>query len=219
MNRRFFILLLWFFVFNLGDIPASIAQTGLSPSPFVLKLIAQVKTVKKPEPDHNVALTPEEYEHKLQATRQINRMLNIQFISKYALLHYWEKLDDADRNRFISVFTELLSKVAYPNAGKFLEDLEITVRREKIIKQKAMVFTSVVHKEEGRIDIDFKLRRASGSWEIVDVYLDGVSLARNLRTQCLKIIRDHSFQELIARMTKKIEEKDTAHLKEVTGKD
>ncbi len=83
-----------------------------------------------------------------------------------------------------------------------------------------MVYTTVIHKEEGRIDIDFKLMQVKDKdvWMVIDVYLDGVSLARNLRTQCLKIIRDHSFEELIVRMTKKIEERETAHLKEVTGR-
>ncbi len=82
-----------------------------------------------------------------------------------------------------------------------------------------MVYTSVIHEEEGRIDIDFKLLSASTSWVTVDVYLDGVSLVRNLRTQCLKIIRDYSFDELLSRMQKKIDERDTANLKEVTGRE
>ena len=81
-----------------------------------------------------------------------------------------------------------------------------------------MVYTTVIHKEEGRIDIDFKLMRVHDGWTVIDVYLDDVSLARNLRTQSLKIIRDHSFEELISRMTKKIKERDAAHLKEVTGR-
>jgi phospholipid transport system substrate-binding protein len=201
-----------------GD-SAKAAQAGPAVSPFVINLIETVKQVKKHDPDKNRVLTEQERARNQELAGQINRMLDIDFISTYALLSYWEKLEDQDRKRFISVFTELMSKVAYPNAGKFLEDLQVTVRKEKVIGQKAMVYTSVVHRDEGRIDIDFKLQQASSSWEVVDVYLDGVSLARNLRTQCLKIIRDHSFQELIDRMKKKIEERDTAQLKEVTGRE
>jgi phospholipid transport system substrate-binding protein len=69
------------------------------------------------------------------------------------------------------------------------------------------------------VDIDFKLRQAGDSWVVEDVLLDGVSLARNLRTQCQKIIRENSFQELLSRMRKKIREGDKEDLKDVTGRD
>jgi hypothetical protein len=54
---------------------------------------------------------------------------------------------------------------------------------------------------------------------VEDVMLDGVSLARNLRTQCQKIIRENSFQELVARMRKKIVERNADDLKEVSGRE
>ena len=71
---------------------------------------------------------------------------------------------------------------------------------------------------EGRIDIDFKLIPVEEKWLLRDVYLDGVSLVRNLRTQCLKIIRENSYEELLNRMKKKIREADTATVSEVTGR-
>jgi len=198
--------------------PALASGAPAEPSGSVLHLIETVKRVKKSDPDKQVLLTPEEVRRNADLTGRINRMLDIPFISEYALLDRWNALDPKGRALFVDIFGELLAEVAYPNAGKFLQDLEVSVRKEKVIGQKAMVYTSVIHKEEGRIDIDFKLARSSDAWSVVDVYLDGVSLARNLRTQCLKIIREHSFEELILRMRKKIAEKDTAQLKEVTGK-
>ena len=197
---------------------AGAGQPRVSPAQFVITLLDAVKKVKKADPENNIFLSPEEKKQNEALARVINPMVNIRNISIYALMHHWNGLGDQERTFFVSVLTELLTDVAYPSAGKFLQDLEVAVRKEKVIKTKAMVYTSVVHKEEGRIDIDFKLHRSQTSWEVADVYLDGVSLARNLRTQCLKIIRDHSFKELVARMRKKIEEKNTAQLEEVTGR-
>jgi phospholipid transport system substrate-binding protein len=188
------------------------------PKDMVQVLLSKVKAMRKAAPDENIFLTPEQVQRNEALAVEINRMLDIDYIGAYALLDYWKKLNEKDQGRFLSTFTELLSKVAYPNAGKFLEDLEIKIRKEKILKKRAMVYTSVIHEEEGRIDIDFKLLATSTTWVIVDVYLDEVSLVRNLRTQCLKIIRDHSFDELCLRMQKKIDERDTANLKEVTGR-
>jgi len=199
--------------------PAYPTPSESVPKDFVRVLLGKVKAMKKADPDENIFLTPEEMQQNEALAAQINRMLDIEYIGAYALHKHWKKLSEKERNRFLSTFSELLSKVAYPNAGKFLEDLKVKIRKEKILKKRAMVYTSVIHEEEGRIDIDFKLLTTSASWVAVDVYLDGVSLVRNLRTQCLKIIRDHSFDELLLRMQKKIDERDTANLKEVTGRE
>ncbi len=205
------------FLWGYAAVPPAMADTA--PKDTVLELLGKVQRMKKAEPDRGIFLSPEDVEQNRALAEQINRMLDIEHISAYALLHFWGKMEIPDRDRFVTTFTELLSKVAYPNAGKFLEDLQLKIRKEKTVKIKAMVYTSVIHPEEGRIDIDFKLLENPPSWVIVDVYLDDVSLVRNLRTQCLKIIRDHSFDELLSRMRKKIDERDTANLKEVTGRE
>ena len=208
------------FIFILHSNAAFASQEQETPSQLVHRLFKTVKQIKKADPDKNSLLSPAEDKKNKELAVVLNRLLDIRYISRYALMKHWDNIPDQDRQLFVSVFTDLLAKVAYPNAGKFLKDLEFSIRREKKIRKKVMVYTTVIHKEEGRIDIDFKLMQVKDKdvWMVIDVYLDGVSLARNLRTQCLKIIRDHSFEELIARMTKKIEERETAHLKEVTGR-
>lgn len=211
-----FTWLLFIFILHSNAIPTP--QEQETPARLVIRLFKTVKQLKKADPDKNILLSPAEDKKNRELAVVLNRLLDIRYISSYALMKHWDNMADQDRQLFVSVFTDLLSKVAYPNAGKFLKDLEFSIRREKKIRKKVMVYTTVIHKEEGRIDIDFKLRLVRDVWMVIDVYLDGVSLARNLRTQCLKIIRDHSFEELIARMTKKIEERETAHLKEVTGR-
>ena len=208
------------FIFILHANAALASQAKETPSQLVHRLFKTVKQIKKADPDKNKLLSPAEDKKNRELAIELNRLLDIGHISRYSLMKHWDNISDQDRQLFVSVFTDLLAKVAYPNAGKFLKDLEFSIRREKKIRKKVMVYTTVIHKEEGRIDIDFKLMQVKDKdvWMVIDVYLDGVSLVRNLRTQCLKIIRDHSFEELIARMTKKIEERETAHLKEVTGR-
>ena len=208
------------FIFILHANAALASQAKETPSQLVHRLFETVKQIKKADPDKNNLLSPAEDKKNRELAVVLNRLLDIGYISRYALMKHWDNISDQDRQLFVSVFTDLLAKVAYPNAGKFLKGLEFSIRREKKIRKKVMVYTTVIHKEEGRIDIDFKLMQVKDKdvWMVIDVYLDGVSLARNLRTQCLKIIRDHSFEELITRMTKKIEERETAHLKEVTGR-
>jgi phospholipid transport system substrate-binding protein len=214
-------LMCLFILFTLLVSPntATALPTPQTPAQFVQVLLNNVRQLKKSDPEKNITLSSEDKKQNGELGRKINQMVDLNGISKYALQKHWSALDDLQRERFVKVFTELLATVAYPNAGEFLSDLEVSVRKEKKRSQKAMVYTSVIHKEEGRIDIDFKLASLESTWLVQDVYLDGVSLVRNLRTQCLKIIRENSYEELINRMKKKITEADTSDLKEVTGRE
>lgn len=195
-----------------GSAPASVG-----PSKVVEDLLGTVKKIKKAEND--TALTPAEQRQNSELSKEVHKSLDIEGISAYALHDHWNKRSPQEKRAFVETFTTLLEKVAYTNTGKFLKDLDPNIKKEKILGKKAMVYTSVIHEKEGRIDIDFKLRQASTSWVVDDVILDGVSLVRNLRTQCLKIVRDDSFQELLRRMREKIEKTEVDEdIDEITGR-
>lgn len=195
------------------------AQASVTPSSVVTELFSTVKQMKKEEPDKNVRLSPDDVKRNTELGQRVDRLLDIEGISAYALWEHWNSRGAQDRKSFVHTFTEVLEKVAYVNTSKFLKDLEVSVNKEKVLSGKAMVYTSIVHEKEGRVDIDFKLHQAGDSWVVEDVLLDGVSLARNLRTQCQKIIRENSFHELLTRMRKKITDVDKEDLKDVTGRD
>ena len=208
----------WLLVVITWSLACSV-QASVTPSSVVAELFSTVKQMKKEEPDKNVLLTPADVKRNTELGQRVDRLLDIEGISAYALWEHWNSRGAQDRKSFVHTFTEVLEKVAYVNTSKFLKDLEVSVNKEKVLSDKAMVYTSIVHEKEGRVDIDFKLRQAGDAWVVEDVLLDGVSLARNLRTQCQKIIRENSFHELLARMRKKITEVDKEDLKDVTGRD
>ena len=65
---------------------------------------------------------------------------------------------------------------------------------------------TVVHEKEGEVDIDFRMKKDSENWRVVDVILDGVSMRNNLRSQFYKILKKNDFKELVRRMQKKLKE-------------
>jgi phospholipid transport system substrate-binding protein len=217
--KRVVILILLLLVPWLGPTRPKQARASVPPTSVVQELMTTVKKIKKADTANNVVLTSEEEKQNGELSRQMNRLLDIEGISAFALWESWNTRSPQERKTFVSTFAELLEKVAYTNTGKFLKDLNVSYNKEKIISDKAMVYTSIVHEKEGRVDIDFKLHQTGNSWVVEDVLLDGVSLARNLRTQCQKIIRENSFKELLARMKKKIQERNAEDLKEVTGRE
>ncbi len=186
------------------------------PKETVNQLVEKIRSIKRP-PDDSTPLSPSDIKQNQKIFSEINNMIDITEIGRYALSSSWNTVGESGRRKFIKLFKELLEKVAYPNTAKFFKDLELEIRKVKVLGNKAMVYSSVYHEEEGRVDIDFKLKKEKDKWVIIDVYLDGVSLVRNLRTQCQKIIRENSFAELLRRMEKKAKE-ESADFSEITAK-
>ena len=66
-----------------------------------------------------------------------------------------------------------------------------------------IVDTVVESKKDERLPVRYRLVYRHDRWGVVDVVLDGVSLAENYRTQFDAVIRRSSYQSLVARMKSK----------------
>ena len=133
--------------------------------------------------------------------------IDVEGLSQRCLGNHVSNLSEAQVGKFKTLLETLFQEVAFPKSADFFKDLEIEFLGENINENLAIISTSLFHPDEGLIDIDYRLERVQNSWLIVDVSLDGVSLARNIQNQVRKIMDKEGFEELIIRMNKKIENK------------
>lgn len=133
-------------------------------------------------------------------------ILKVPEISQKALGKYWRKHSTDQQGQFQKLLGELFVHVAFPSSAKFFSDLDLVYGKTKSKKDMKVVPITVVHKKEGEVDIDFRMKQASEDWKVVDVILDGVSMRNNLRSQFYKILKKNDFNELIRRMKKKLKE-------------
>ena len=133
-------------------------------------------------------------------------ILKVPEISQKALGKYWRKHSTDQRDQFQKLLGELFVHVAFPSSAKFFSDLDLVYGKTKSKKDMKVVPITVVHKKEGEVDIDFRMKQASEDWKVVDVILDGVSMRNNLRSQFYKILKKNDFNELVRRMKKKLKE-------------
>ncbi len=132
-------------------------------------------------------------------------LIDLPGVSRKTLGKHWTRLNPAEQDEFMELFSQLLIHIAFPQSAAFFRELEVTVTDERIRGHKATVTTYVEHAAEGQIDIDYRLIRQDDGWLIRDIQLDGVSLSRNLRAQFRQIIRNDSYAELLRRMREKLE--------------
>jgi phospholipid transport system substrate-binding protein len=141
-----------------------------------------------------------------EAGKRISGTCDVVGLSRACLQKTWDELSGEERKNFVSLFKEVLEKIAYPKSAKFFTDTEVEV--EEIIREngKAEVSTLVVHPEEGEVEVGYCLELLDGTWLIEDILLDGVSLRLDLRSQTQKILREESYEELKRRLREKLNE-------------
>jgi phospholipid transport system substrate-binding protein len=151
-------------------------------------------------------LSAADREHNSRVIRVARESLGLQILATRALGAHWSALTEAQRGEFINLLNSLLERKAYPKSATFFGDLRVDYLGEVTGGNRATVHTRVVHPKEGEISIDYTLERSGGRWLIVDVSLDDVSLATDIRTQVHKILTEQSYTELIRRMKEKLAE-------------
>jgi len=139
-----------------------------------------------------------------EAAQKIHALLDIDGLAERSLLDTWKTLDAAGQKNFVALLKELLAEVAYPQSAKFFKGLQIEYEDGGTFGGRKTILLSITHPDEGLIEIEFFLEPKSN--EVQDIAIDGVSLALDIRSQMQKIIKEDGFDELKAKMKKKIED-------------
>lgn len=189
------------FILALSFIASPALASKRSPQQCVEELLGTIQEIKGGD-----KLSAEQKKANNARSEKALKYLNIKAISQKTLGKYWSKRTDEEKARFSKILGGLFLYVAFPNSGKFFSGLNLTFSESEIEKAKAFVPMTVVHKNEGEIEIDFFLQQNTDDWKVVDVHMDGVSMRNNLRSQFYKIMAKDNFEELVRRMEKKLNE-------------
>jgi phospholipid transport system substrate-binding protein len=134
----------------------------------------------------------------------IGERFSYEEMSKRALGAQWNKLDDAKRKEFVSLFQRHLSN-AYAGKIEGYKGEQVHFLNERLEDPYAEVRSKIVT-EKVEIPLDYRLVNKSGDWRVYDVVVDGVSLVNNYRGQFSRIIRSSSYEDLVERLRKKSED-------------
>ncbi|HET7876719.1 MAG TPA: ABC transporter substrate-binding protein [Methylomirabilota bacterium] len=121
--------------------------------------------------------------------------------ARRALGRHWQRLSEQDRAEFVPLFTDLLER-SYISKIEQYSGERISYVGESVDPggELATVKTIFTTKKGQDVPIEYHLRRQGDRWLVYDVFVEGISLVANYRTQFDKIIQTSSYQELVRRM-------------------
>lgn len=143
---------------------------------------------------------------RLRAT--LNSLLDYPELSRRALGEHWEQHSEAERQQFVDLLRQLVERNYEGNLERIL-DFEVSYDRESSRGDLTVVHTTARSRTQRRqppVSIDYAMRRVDGSWRVVDVSTDGVSMVDNYRSQFHRIISRDGWSELITRMQRRLEQ-------------
>ncbi|MBC8393914.1 MAG: ABC transporter substrate-binding protein [Deltaproteobacteria bacterium] len=127
-------------------------------------------------------------------------------ISRGTLTRFrWKSFTPEQRKDFTDVFTEFIGNTYFDKIqGEYHNEEVVFLNQEMLSETKARVMTKI-KREALEIPVDYSMWFRKGGWKIFNVYVEGVSLLGNYRSEFERFLTKSSADELILELKKKIE--------------
>jgi phospholipid transport system substrate-binding protein len=159
--------------------------------------------------DAELKKTPLLRREKLRDT--IGLRFNYKQMVMRSLAKNYKTRTEKEREEFTGLFKRLLEN-SYASKIENYQDEKINYVSEQVKGKYALVKTQIV-RTDGTIDVDYKLIQEEGKWMVYDFVIEEVSLIRNYRSQFSKIIKTESYDALVSKLSKKIEDLEASQNK------
>lgn len=124
--------------------------------------------------------------------------VDFETLSKLVIARNWSKFSDAQRTEFMTLFKNHLSMTYGRNVESYKnEKVTITGSREESGGD-TTVKTKIVRGGPGDILVDYRMRQTAGTWKIIDVIIEGVSLVSNFRSQFQDVVASGGPERLLS---------------------
>lgn len=162
-----------------------------------------------------IAMLTDETLDREARIREFRRLLtsgfHLEVIGKFVLGRHWRRASEAERSEFAQLFENYLVNSYAQKLGEYGgEQLVVQGGRPKG-KSGAIVSSRIVPPEGGPFQVEWRLRRAGDGWRIIDVVVEGVSMAVTHRSEFSSVIagRGGKIDGLLDALRRQIEKPDS----------
>jgi phospholipid transport system substrate-binding protein len=152
--------------------------------------------------------TPADKKNREEVKKLVNTLLDYPELAKLSLGKHWAERTEKQRNEFTALLRDLIER-NYVKQLKGNLGYKLEYGKETVNGDQAEVKTTITITKNDRpteIQIDYKLRKQDGRWMVYDVITDDVSIVKNYRSQFNRIIKRESYDALVKKMRRKLDE-------------
>ena len=124
-------------------------------------------------------------------------------LSRLVLGQGWHQLNEEQRGEFEREFKQNISATYGRNVENYENERITIVDDRQEPRGDWTVRTKIVRHGSDDISVDYRLRETDGTWKIIDVTIEGLSLASNYRSQFQEIMANGSIDRLLTILREK----------------
>ena len=131
-----------------------------------------------------------EAERQEEFRRLIKTGFELPAISRFVLGKHWHRATEQERSEFTALFEDFVTVTYARRLSSYSgEELKIGNARQASGKGLVLVKSKILRPGQSDIQVDWRLRQSQGAWRIVDLAVEGVSMAQTQRSEFDAVIR------------------------------
>jgi phospholipid transport system substrate-binding protein len=134
----------------------------------------------------NASLPTDEKRHRVEQI--VYAQVDFETLSRLVLARNWSQLSEAQQKQFMEEFRQNLSATYGRNVESYKNEKVRIIDDHTEPRGDWTVRTKIVRNGSDDINVDYRLRQIDGSWKIIDIIIENVSLVANFRSQFQEIM-------------------------------
>lgn len=130
-----------------------------------------------------------EAQRRAEFRNLLQNSFDMKTIGRFALGRYWKSASDAQKKEYLKLFNKMIVDVY---TGRFSEyngqALKVVSARPEG-KADAVVTSKIIPDEGSEIQLDWRVRFKNGKYKVVDIVVEGVSMALTQRSDFSSVIQ------------------------------
>ena len=142
----------------------------------------------------------------LSPGKNLEQHLAFTHVAAFSLGRSWRGLSKEERQEYIEVFTHYIGLVNAVRMREFdIASLNIMSVNEAG-KYDQLVLTHWQQPNQNPIQVEWRVRTIKGQHKVLDIVIEGLSMAQTLRDEFQAVIQKDGLQGLLKRMRQKIKQ-------------
>lgn len=119
----------------------------------------------------------------------LNESFDMNTIGRFALGTYWKSATPAQQQEYLKLFNKMIIKV-YSKRFSDYKGQKFEVKSARKETDKDYVVTSFIVPTDGpQVQVDWRVRNKGGSYKVVDIIVEGVSMSMTQRADFASVIQ------------------------------
>lgn len=131
-------------------------------------------------------------------------------IGRFVAGGYWRKMSDEQRSTYQKLFSEWVLKTYSARLGGYSGEQFKVIKKSAAGKRDVIVHTRIQQNAGNAFNANWRVRKLDDRYKIIDIYVEGVSMAVTQRSEFDAILRRHGVDGLISQLRNRLEKLSTA---------